>query len=201
MRKQQEGSRGIDSVYKSSGVIQTAGRLPTPEWFVYGNDAMEDHIGILRSIALRIKHKFRDRFAEWLAALQLMVIGIVLLHPQDSFGNSQVFVAMAVWMPENCWGYLLTATGLFGIIGLIVNGSMESVTPWIRVARATMGVITFSMLSVGLLISYVVYGNVLAVMLGFSLPMVASEFGAIYYGIMDARIYQNGRRDRRINGQ
>jgi hypothetical protein len=201
MNQQHEQLRGINSVFKSSGVIRTAGQLPSPEWFVYGGDDEMPKRGLMKAILCRIKHKFRDRALEWLAASQLLAIGLILWHPQDSFDNSRVFIAMAVWMPEYCWAYLLTGTGALGIIGLLVNGSMESVTPWIRVARAIMGVVTFSMLSVGLFISYQVYDNLLAVMLGFSLPMVASEFGAIYYGIMDARIYQNGRRDRRIVGK
>jgi hypothetical protein len=202
MNRQQEQSRGIGSAFKSLGVIQNGGFLPTPEWFVYGRDAADEpSTGTMGAITRRIGHKFRDRFTEWLAAIQLLTIGLILLHPQDSFGDSKVFVAMAAWMPEYCWAYLLTGTGALGIVGLIVNGSMESVTPWIRVGRAMMGIITFSMLSVGLIIAYEVYDYVLAVMLGFSLPMVAAEFGAIYYGIMDARIYQNGRRDRRINGK
>lgn len=199
--QQREQSRGINSAFKSSGVIKNAGAIPVPEWFVYGGDQDTTRPSMARQIAHRVGHKFRDRFTEWLAAVQLLLIGLIFLHPQDSFEQSRVFVAMAAWMPEVCWGYLLTGTGVLGLIGLFVNGSMESVTPWIRVGRAIMGVITFSMLSVGLIIAHEVYSYILAVMLGFALPMVAAEFGAIYYGIMDARIYQNGRRDRRSHGK
>lgn len=148
-------------------------------------------------ILTHVGHKFRLRALEWLAAVQLTLLGMILLAGQSTFSISPSYVAMAKWGTEFEWGAILFASGLFGLVGLVVNGGMEAVTPWIRVTRALLGAAVFSMIGVGLLVTWLAYGNPPSTGLAMYWMMAVAEVVSIHNAIADARIYQNGRRNRR----
>lgn len=145
----------------------------------------------------QVGHKFRSRAVEWLAAFQMTGLGLVLLHPGETFKLSNSYTAMEMWGSESQWALLLTLCGISGLVGLFANGSMESVTPWIRAIRALIGALVFSMIASGLLISWLVYGNPPSTGLPMYWGVVVAEMSSIYNAITDARVYRNGRRDNR----
>jgi len=149
----------------------------------------------------QVAHKFRLRVVEWLAAIQLTWLGIIFLMPHDTFDLSATYMAMREWGTETQWGTFLLLTGITGLIGLFINGSMESVTPWIRVIRAIIGAIAFSMISVSLLITWLVYGNPPSTGIAMYVPCTIAEFWAIYNSITDARTYHNGVRTSRDSSE
>lgn len=184
INRQLATSHGIANIDSSLGVAKTTRHPIPPETLAH-------------RMVVRVQHKFRQRMIEWLAATQLLLLGLIMLHPDKTFESNPSFLAMSQWMSETSWGWFLLSIGASGIIGLFVNGSMESVTPWIRVIRAMIGAVAFSMIASSMFISWVVYQNPPSTGMGVYFPMVAFEIAAIYCAIIDARIYQNGRRDRR----
>jgi hypothetical protein len=88
----------------------------------------------------RIQHRFAARQMEWLMAIITFNWGVVLLLPDDIFqGNSWIiFRAIA---PENWWGVLFLLCGLARIGGLVVNGARRTITPWIRITAAFLGLL------------------------------------------------------------
>lgn len=156
------------------------------------------HPEILSSVShrfyVRIQHKFRQRLVEWGGSLQLMLLGYILIQPADSFSNSVSFTALAELMNENTWGVLLLFVGWSRIIGLIVNGSMESVTPWIRTIGAIFGFCCFAAITYSMLVAWLWLDAPPST--GIAMYLVASimEVAAMYLAFVDARIYQNGRR-------
>lgn len=148
-----------------------------------------------RQIAINLKLKFRGRLIEWLATIQLTFIGWVLLIPENTFFQNPGYAAMANWGSETTWGVSLLFVGVLGAVGLFINGAMSAVTPWIRVFRAAIGALAFSLLAVGTFIAWVVHENPPSTDLGVYLPAVVFEFVSIYNAVVDARMYQNGRRN------
>lgn len=153
------------------------------------------------TVILRVKHKFRQRLVEWGAAFEIAILGIVLMQNGDSFGQGQAFLWMSTMLTEATWALILTAVGLIRIVGLIVNGSMESVTPWIRTIGAAFGLFVFGTIVTSIL--YAHYGLGAPWAPGLSPYGVAfcMEIAAIVCASADARIYRNGLNERRGIGQ
>lgn len=147
-------------------------------------------------MVLRVQHKFRQRNIEWMASIEMALLGFILLHPEDTFSSSRVYDSMAAWMPELLWGWFLLFVGVGGLVGLVINGSMESVTPWIRVCRAIVGCIVFSMIAVSMLVAWLILGHPPPIGIAMFAPACGFELAAIYYAMKDARIYRNGRQSR-----
>lgn len=147
---------------------------------------------------VRIQHKFRQRLVEWGGSFQLMLLGYILMLPAESFTNSTSFLAMGSLMTEDSWGILLFIVGTARLIGLIVNGSMESVTPWIRTIGAIFGFACFAVITYSMVVAAVYVGAPPST--GIAMYLVASvmEVSAIYLAFIDAKVYQHGRRDSRM---
>lgn len=148
---------------------------------------------LAQTVVLRIRHKFRLRFVEWLGGFQLMGIGWVLMGPGDSLNNNPFHVMHEV-MPEWVWALMLFALGLIRIGGLIINGSMEGVTSLIRTTGAFIGFNCFFMISFSMLVSTIVFGNHPPVGLAMFIPSCGAEIAAMICATHDARMYRNGRR-------
>jgi uncharacterized membrane protein len=150
-------------------------------------------------VVFRIKHKFRQRIVEWVCAAQIALFGLILMDASNTFGQSNNFVWMSSIMSEPAWAYSLFVIGTGRIIGLIINGSMESVTPWIRTFGAFCGLFVFGMITTSMLYAAFVLRSPPAA--GISMYSVAfcAEVAAIYCAVIDARIYENGRRIRKLS--
>lgn len=149
-----------------------------------------------QTITVRIKHKFRRRITEWGGSLVLMGLGYILAQPENTFTGNKSFVLLESWFPSETWALILGISGFFRLIGLIVNGSMESVTPWIRVTGAAVGFTYFALITASILLSHFYLGAPLSTGLAPYGMLACMELAAMYLAVIDARIYQNGKRER-----
>lgn len=95
---------------------------------------------------LRIAHAFRQRRTEWVAAVQCLLYGVVLLAPINTF-DAAIYAALRVLMDEMVWGTLLLVIGAVRLASLIINGSRRKITPWMRLAGSVAGCGIFTMIS------------------------------------------------------
>lgn len=147
-------------------------------------------------ITVRVKHKFRQRKLEWMAACQITAFGFVLMHQGDSL-NSPGMAYLNSLASEATWSIILFVIGISRLLGLIINGAMEYVTPWIRTIGALAGLYVFGIINTSLLYSIIALGNPASLGLAMCGCAFFGEIAAIVYAIMDARTYENGRRERR----
>lgn len=82
-----------------------------------------------------VKHRFLPRKTEWIFGWILMIAGLVLLHPYETF-DLPSYILFKSLMTENVWGFVMAGVGGARLMGLWINGSMRNVTPWIRAASA-----------------------------------------------------------------
>lgn len=147
-------------------------------------------------ISVRIKHKFRHRKLEWMAASQITAFGFVLMHEGDSLASPGLAMLNSI-ANESTWAIFLFVVGIMRIIGLIINGAMEHVTPWIRAIGALAGLYVFGLVNTSLLYSVIALGNPASLGIAMCGCAFFGEIVAINYAIADARTYENGRRERR----
>lgn len=144
-------------------------------------------------MVLRISHKFRQRLVEWLGSFQIMLLGWILMDPADSFSASTSFLWMSQIMTEESWSITFFFVGFCRLIGLIVNGSMEAVTPWIRVVGAMFGFSVFSIIATSMLVSKYYLGAPPSTGLAVYIPAACAEIAAMYLAVIDARVYRDGK--------
>lgn len=144
------------------------------------------------TVILRVKHKFRQRLVEWGAALEISLLGLILMQNGDSFGNSNSFLWMASLFTEPTWALILISVGVIRLLGLIINGSMESVTPWIRTAGALIGLTVFGMIVTSILYARFWLGAAWSTGLSPYGVGFCMEIAAIVCASADARMYKNG---------
>lgn len=142
-------------------------------------------------MVVRIAHRFQQRFHEWVAAVQIMLWGVVLLLPGSTFdyGPYMDFGRMA---SENSWGFFMLFIGLARIGGLIVNGARQDITPWIRATGAVFGFLIFGVLSLKMAVP-VFRGYAIPAELAIYPPMAIAELVAFFYSLRDAKAYRDGR--------
>lgn len=144
-------------------------------------------------IFLRVAHRFRQRNIEWLAACQIAGWGAVLLRDGDTFGSSPTYVQLAEMGTEDHWGYFMLFAGVGRLLGLVVNGARQDVTPWIRAVGAIFGFFIFGIISMGVITAWY---NGSAPSTGFAIypPAMVAELVALYYSLKDAKAYRDGRK-------
>lgn len=142
-------------------------------------------------IFLRVAHRFRQRNIEWLAAVQIMGWGVVLLQDGDTFGASATYIQFAKMGTEDQWGYFMFFAGFGRLLGLIVNGARQDITPWIRAIGAILGFFIFGIISLGILTAWY---NGQAPSTGFAIypPAMVAELVSLYYSLKDAKAYRDG---------
>lgn len=72
---------------------------------------------------------------EWMIAFIMFLWGAILLLPAETFDGDNWAFFRAV-MSESAWGLTMMLLGFARIVGLIINGALRNVTPWIRVVSA-----------------------------------------------------------------
>lgn len=99
---------------------------------------------------------FGPRLTEWSGSVSMLILGMVYLTVPDVFNRETYLYINAIFgiisnpigvSAQLFVGVLLFASGLFGLIGLTVNGMRKEVTPWIRVSRAIVGFWVFTGIS------------------------------------------------------
>lgn len=147
-------------------------------------------------IYVRIQHKFRQRIVEWIGSAELMTLGLILLHPADSFYNLPAFALMSEIAEEYTWGWILLTVGGSRLLGLLINGSMEAVTPWIRAVGAIFGFACFATIGFSMLTAWLLISAAPSTGIAMYVAAACAELAAMYLAFIDARIYQNGVRNR-----
>lgn len=90
-------------------------------------------------IWIRIRHRFGPRMMEWFMAGHMMLFGCILLLPTQTF-NQPAFMAFTRLVPsEDFLGLVMLMIGCLRIIGLVINGARQKVTPQIRQFSAGVG--------------------------------------------------------------
>lgn len=90
-------------------------------------------------IWIRITHRFGPRMMEWFMAGHMMLFGCILLLPAQTF-NQPAFMAFTQLVPsEDFLGWVMLMIGCLRIIGLVINGARQKVTPQIRQFSAGVG--------------------------------------------------------------
>jgi hypothetical protein len=121
-------------------------------------------------------------------------LGWILIQPGSSTDANESFAFLRTFMSEQSWGVALLLAGITRTIGLIINGSIEAVTPWIRVAGAITGFTFFALIFFSMLVAVTLADKTLPTGLAVYGVLSAMEVAAMYLAVIDARIYQNGRR-------
>lgn len=78
------------------------------------------------------------RLSEWSGSFHMLLWGYVLLNFTVFDGKAFIYFE-AIFQSQELLGAVLFAFGLFGLVGLVVNGFRHEVTPWVRFARAFVG--------------------------------------------------------------
>lgn len=124
-------------------------------------------------------------------------LGWVYIQPGESLSLSPSFQVMLDMMSEEDWGVLLLIAGLARFIALFINGSMEAITPWFRVAGSLIGFSLFFTIFSSIISARILEPGIPMSpgLIMYGLP-ACTEIAAMYLAVIDARIYQNGRRSR-----
>ena len=91
---------------------------------------------------------FGPRLSEWVGSANMLLLGVVYLTVEGVFDRETYLYINAIFglvsaplnlHPQLFVGAGLFTAGLFGFIGLTINGMRKEITPWIRVSRAIVG--------------------------------------------------------------
>lgn len=104
---------------------------------------------------IRIQHRFGPRMMEWFYSVHMMIFGVILLLPSETF-NQPAFMAFRSLVSENGLGWTMLVVGCLRIIGLVINGARKQVTPQIRQFSAGAGCLIWSGICYGFASSDVV---------------------------------------------
>lgn len=107
-------------------------------------------------IWIRIQHRFRTRMTEWMLAAITTALGVVMLLPGHLFGEARFAGFREMFGNEIILGGIMLLFGNLRIIGLIINGARQNVTPHIRVVSAGVGCIVFAGMCYGYAFSGIV---------------------------------------------
>lgn len=105
---------------------------------------------------VRIQHRFGPRMTEWFMAMHMIGFGWVLLLPTQTFNLPQFQTFRQLFPSESFLGWLMAIVGCLRIIGLVINGAKEKVTPQIRQFSAGVGCIIWTGITYGFASSDVV---------------------------------------------
>ncbi len=153
---------------------------------IVGELYIDSEIKDMVMVFIRIKNRFRHRASEWFCALNLLLWGVVMLHPSSSFASSQAYAAFERTVTEEHMASALTALGLLWLAGLIVNGAREKATSLIRATCAAAGGVIYFTMALGFLSSYFITGVLTAGITTYVL-ISALSFYSLYWIAKDKR--------------
>lgn len=88
---------------------------------------------------VRVWHRMGPRLSEWMLSFIMFGIGTVLLVAVDLFHQPIYSGFRVLFGGTFVLGTVLLVLGIARLVGLVINGSMAMVTPWIRVVSALGG--------------------------------------------------------------
>ena len=133
------------------------------------------------SVLVAIRARFSGRILEWYVAAQLLLWGLILLAPFDTFTATNLFAGFEV--SENALGAAMLLMGLIRIGALIVNGAVPNVTPFFRIGGAFLGCGVWFYISMNLAAS----GHISTWIAAWPMACIA-EFINLYRASQDARV-------------
>lgn len=133
------------------------------------------------SVLVAIRDRFSGRILEWYVAAQLLMWGLVLLAPGDSFAGSVAFDHFGI--AEDNLGLIMLGLGVIRIGALIVNGAVPNVTPFFRLGGAFLGCGVWFFIS----LKFGEAGHISTWIAAWPMAFIA-EFVNIYRASQDARV-------------
>lgn len=94
-----------------------------------------------------------SRATEWIGAIPLVGMGLVLLSAHDVFAISPSFVLLAAWASQAAWANIMLTGGLARVCALIVNGSFPvsyRYSPMIRFAASWLAMMIWAAVSLAM---------------------------------------------------
>lgn len=153
----------------------------------HANSVQEVSMLAAHGIVIRISHRFQTRRLEWFLSFILVAWGAVVLHPDPLFDRESWQFFFELFGTEQLLGWLMLLMGLGRLSGLIINGSLPTVTPWIRMVSAGFGFLIWLMVAIGFALSAPL-STWAAVYPFFAL----AELSNVYYAGFDARARNHG---------
>lgn len=146
------------------------------------------------SVIVGIRDKFLDRILEWYVAVQLLMWGLVLIAPEQSFAFTPAFFANFP-VSEDVLGPLMLGLGLVRVGALIINGAIPGITPFVRMFGAFIGCGVWYFISV----YFAETGQVSVWIAAWPMAFLA-EFVNMYRSAQDARVGVHRARLKRARG-
>lgn len=137
---------------------------------------------------IRIQHRFQTRMTEWLLAVVTGLWGVVLLLPGETFRQPAFAGFEAIFGNETFLGAVMVALGILRLVGLIINGARQNVTPHIRVVSAGIGCLIF----VGICYCYMLSG-IVSTWLAIYPPFAVCELTNVFRAAHDVGESKNGK--------
>lgn len=123
------------------------------------------------------------RFMELYVTMQLLLWGIILVLPMDTFSTSITFRVLASVIKEETLGVLMIVLGVLRLTALLVNGMIPRFTPLVRIGGAFIGCFVWFFISVSFAESGVISTWIAAWPLAFF-----AEFRNLYKAARDLRL-------------
>ena len=137
---------------------------------------------------VRISERFGPRMHEWFLSGHMIMFGIVLLFPTETF-NQPAFWSFRELVPsETSLGWFMLVIGCLRVVGLVINGAREKVTPQIRQFSAAVGCLLWSGITYGFASS-----DVLSTWLAIYPLFAVGELVNIYRAARDQGKIRNGK--------
>lgn len=92
---------------------------------------------------LRVVYR-RSRALDWMCAAMILVWGLTLALPGQSFSLSALQRVMHGEFSEDFWATVLILLGLMRVAALLINGHMPRGSPVLRLISAFIGVLVWS---------------------------------------------------------
>lgn len=104
-------------------------------------------------IFLHVQSTFKARASEWVLASILSSIGLMLLRPDDIFGQSSVYIGLAQIASQHTWGWFCLVGGAIRLVALTINGYWIPSSYHLRALTAFLGCLFWFQFALGLFVS------------------------------------------------
>lgn len=126
--------------------------------------------------------RFRVRSLEWFLALAMLLVGLELLRPTDTF-DLLPYIYLRRLATETAWAWTCTAIGTARLLLLAINGALPRGSPHLRAALSATSMLVWGSLAAGYAAA-----RFPTLMLAFTIPATAFEFVNIYRAGGDASV-------------
>lgn len=117
---------------------------------------------------------FHVRFNEWVMLVPSFGLWLILSYNPELFSRSPSFTAMAAWFGESTWSLIFGLAMVCRLAALAVNGTFQGFefSPHIRAAASVVGILIWSQVGLGFLLSYLHGGGLPTPVMMYTLPVI-----------------------------